>query len=51
MVRLLRKAGVRRLDLVVATRTPRATTTAAWPVLALQADLLLDGGDGTRDRA
>ena len=50
VARLLRKAGVRRLALVVATHASRdhhgglASVLARYPV-----DLLLDGGDGTRD--
>lgn len=49
-VRLLRRAGVRRLSLVVATHASRdhhgglADVLDRYPV-----DLLLDGGDGTRD--
>jgi competence protein ComEC len=49
-VRLLRRAGVRRLSLVVATHASRdhhgglAEVLESYPV-----DLLLDGGDGTRD--
>jgi competence protein ComEC len=48
--RLLRRAGVRRLSLVVATHASRdhhgglADVLDRYPV-----DLLLDGGDGTRD--
>ena len=48
--RLLRRAGVRRLSLVVATHASRdhhgglAEVLDRYPV-----DLLLDGGDGTRD--
>jgi competence protein ComEC len=48
--RLLRRAGVRRLALVVATHASRdhhgglAEVLARYPV-----DLLLDGGDGSRD--
>jgi competence protein ComEC len=51
VVRLLRKAGVRRLALVVATHASRdhhgglAGVLARYPV-----DVLLDGGDGTGDR-
>jgi competence protein ComEC len=50
--RLLRKAGVRRLALVVATHASRdhhgglPGVLDRWPV-----DLLLDGGDGTNDPA
>ena len=50
VVRLLRKAGVRRLALVVATHASRdhhgglAEVLARYPV-----DALLDGGDGTPD--
>jgi competence protein ComEC len=50
VARLLRKAGVRRLALVVATHSSRdhhgglAEVLERYPV-----DLLLDGGDGTRD--
>ena len=50
--RLLRRAGVRRLSLVVATHASRdhhgglAEVLESYPV-----DLLLDGGDGTRDPA
>ena len=52
VVRLLRRAGVRRLALVVATHASRdhhgglAAVLSGFPV-----GLLLDGGDGTRDRA
>ena len=51
VARLLRKAGVRRLGLVVATHASRdhhgglADVLARYPV-----DVLLDGGDGTADR-
>ena len=52
VVRLLRKAGVRRLSLVVATHASRDHHGGLAPVLArYRVDLLLDGGDGTRDRA
>jgi competence protein ComEC len=51
VVRLLRKAGVRRLDLVVATHASRDHHGGLASVLArYRVDLLLDGGDGTRDR-
>jgi competence protein ComEC len=52
IARLLRQAGVRRLAMVVATHASRdhhgglAEVLGRYPV-----GLLLDGGDGTRDRA
>ena len=52
VARLLRRAGVRRLALVVATHASRdhhgglPAVFDRYPV-----DLLLDGGDGTRDPA
>ena len=51
MARLLRKAGVRRLALVVATHASRDHHGGLASVLArYRVDVLLDGGDGTRDR-
>ncbi|MBD0281148.1 MAG: ComEC/Rec2 family competence protein [Thermoleophilaceae bacterium] len=48
--RLLRRAGVRRLTLVVATHASRDHHGGLREVLArYPVDLLLDGGDGTRD--
>ena len=48
--RLLRRAGVRRLSLVVATHTSRDHHGGLPEVLSrFPVDLLLDGGDGTRD--
>jgi competence protein ComEC len=49
-VRLLRRAGVRRLDAVVATHAARDHHGGLAEVLAeLPVRLLLDGGDGTAD--
>ena len=48
--RLLRRAGVRRLSLVVATHASRDHHGGVADVLdRYPVDLLLDGGDGTRD--
>src|SRR5215211_5996631 len=48
--RLLRRAGVRRLTLVVATHASRDHHGGLPEVLSrFPVDLLLDGGDGTRD--
>jgi competence protein ComEC len=48
--RLLRRAGVRRLSLVVATHPSRDHHGGLVEVLdSYPVDLLLDGGDGTRD--
>jgi competence protein ComEC len=48
--RLLRRAGVRRLSLVVATHPSRDHHGGLPEVLdSYPVDLLLDGGDGTRD--
>jgi len=48
--RLLRRAGVRRLSLVVATHASRDHHGGLAEVLErFPVDLLLDGGDGTRD--
>ena len=50
VARLLRKAGVSRLALVVATHASRDHHGGLASVLArYRVDLLLDGGDGTRD--
>jgi competence protein ComEC len=50
--RLLRRAGVRRLSLVVATHASRDHHGGLSDVLErYPVDLLLDGGDGTRDPA
>jgi competence protein ComEC len=50
--RLLRRAGVRRLAAVVATHPSRDHHGGLAAVLgALPVDVLLDGGDGTRDPA
>ena len=49
VTRLLRKAGVRRLDLVVATHASRDHHGGLGDVLArVPVGALLDGGDGTR---
>jgi competence protein ComEC len=50
IVRLLRRAGVRRLSLVVATHQSRDHHGGLESVLErFPVDMLLDGGDGTRD--
>jgi len=52
VARLLRRAGVERLALVVATHASRDHHGGLAAVLAERpVDLLLDGGDGTRDPA
>ncbi len=52
IARLLRRAGVERLALVVATHASRDHHGGLAAVLAERpVDLLLDGGDGTRDPA
>ena len=52
IARLLRRAGVERLALVVATHASRDHHGGLPAVLAeRRVDLLLDGGDGTRDSA
>ncbi|MBV9213130.1 MAG: ComEC/Rec2 family competence protein [Actinobacteria bacterium] len=52
VARLLRDAGVRRLALVVATHQSRDHQGGLPEVLTrFHVDALLDGGDGTRDRA
>jgi competence protein ComEC len=52
VVRLLRRAGVRRLSIVVATHASRDHHGGLLEVVReLPVGLLLDGGDGTHDRA
>jgi competence protein ComEC len=52
VARLLRRAGVRRLALVVATHASRDHHGGLSEVLRrYPVDVLLDGGDGTRDRS
>jgi competence protein ComEC len=51
VARLLRRAGVRRLNIVVATHQSRDHQGGLREVIGrYPVDLLLDGGDGTRDR-
>lgn len=52
VIRLLRRAGVRRLDVLVATHASRDHHGGLAEVLAgMPVGLLLDGGDGSRDPA
>jgi competence protein ComEC len=52
VARLLRRAGVRRLALVVATHASRDHHGGLSEVLrSYPVDVLLDGGDGSRDRS